>query len=399
MDGDDPLMPTTPVSEPGEWRYALYDVLTRTQVAEHMPFTVQPFTRSLPDAGTLTASLPVADPDVQKLDPWGRALPRRTSIVVLRDEQVVTEQIIWTRPGYKASDKTMTLNCSEPRSYFDKHRLLRPAAGYGSRKTLSFTQVDAFDVFRALVQDAQDVTYQGLSVGDLGIEMDPTVMSGVLIDRRDVADAADAYHGYQFAYYGQLMSDLATTVGFEWRVDSYLDGDNRLQRRLVLGYPHLGRGIEDDTLTLEYPGVIADYTVDDDGETSANYVAALAAGEEEAMLWAEAVNAPELLNGYPLLEAAVAHKDDASTTLAAGHAAGDLARLSGDVQQWTVDLVGYPNIGPGDYVRLRIVDEARWPGSSVAPMLRLVRATGMTITPGPKERTTLAMEDPRGGIL
>jgi hypothetical protein len=64
---------------------------------------------------------------------------------------------------------------------------------------------------------------------------------------------------------------------------------------------------------------------------------------------------------------------------------------------FSVDLVGYPNIGPGDYVRLRISDEARWRGSSVTPLERQVRATGLTITPGPKERTTLAIEDPRGG--
>lgn len=380
----------------GEWRYALYDVLTRTQISEHMPFVISPFTRSLTEAGTLSAALNVGDSDVQKADPWGRALQRRTSLVVLRDEVVVGEYFIWNRPGYQASNKKMTLSCSEPRSYFDKHRLLRPALGYGSAKTLTFTQTDAFDVFRALLADAQSVTYQGLTVGDLGIYADPTVMSGVLIDRRDVQDMADAYHGYSMSFYGQLLDDLAAAVGFEWRIDSYLNGDE-LQRRLVLGYPHLGRGIAADSLTLEYPGAIQDYTVDEDGESSANYVAALGAGENDAMIWGEAYNGVELLAGYPLLENAAPYKDDTSPTIAGQHAAAELARLSGDVQQFNVDLVGYPNVAPGDYVRLRLDDEARWPGSSVTPMERWVRVTDMTITPGPKERTTLAMENPRGG--
>lgn len=392
----DPLGRVT--DAPGQWRYALHDVLTGVQVAEHFPFKIDSFERLLTEAGTLTAVLPVADPLVQAADPWGRALPRRTSLVVLRDEQVVTEQIIWNRPGYKGSAKVMTLSCAEARSYFDKHRVLRPLDGYGSRKTLSYTQVDAFDVFRALLADAQSVTYQGLPVGDLGIQMDPTVMSGVLIDRRDVQDMADAYHGYSMTYYGQLLDDLATVVGFEWRIDSYLDSNEQLQRRLVLGYPYVGRPADDDSLSLEYPGRIVDYTVDDDGENSANYTAALGAGEEEAMVWGEAYASDELLGGYPLLEAAISHKDDTSPTVAAGHAAGDLARCKGDIQVWTVEVKGYPDCAPGDYVRLRISDEARWRGSSKTPVERWVRVVGMTSTPSPKERTTLAMEDPRGGV-
>lgn len=388
-------LPPIPVSAPGQWRYALHDLLTGTQIAEHMPFKVEPFDRSLGEAGTLTATLPVADAGVQAMDPWGRALPRRTSLVVYRDDQVVTEQIIWNRPGYKASAKTMTLSCSEIRSYLDKHRLLRPTDGYGSRKTLSFTQTDAFDVFRAILTDAASITYQGQTVGDLGIQMDPIVMSGVLIDRRDIQDQANAYHGYSMEYYGQLLDDLATAVGFEWRIDSYLDSDSQLRRRLVLGYPHVGRPADADSLTLEYPGTIKDYGVDDDGETSANYVASLGAGEEEAMVWGEATNGAELLAGYPLLEATVSNKDDTSPTIAASHAAADLGRRQGDVQLWGLDLVGYPNVSPGDYVRIRIADEARWRGSSITPLERSVRVVSMKITPQP-ERTTLTIEDPRG---
>lgn len=389
-------MPTTPVSEPGEWRYALHDLATGTQIAEHMPFTVEPFDRSLAEAGTLTASLPVDDPDVQLLDPWGRVLPRRTTIVPCRDDQPMGEYVVWNVPGYKASDKKLTASCMELRSVLDKHRIIRPTGGYGSRKLLSFTQTDAFDVFRAIVQDAQDVTYQGLSVGDLGIQMDPTVMSGVLIDRRDVADVADAYHGYQFDSYGQLLDALATAVGFEWRIDPYFDTGNALRRRLVLGYPHIGRPQDDDSLTLEYPGTIADYTVDIDGENSANYTAALGSGENEAMIWGEAYNTPELLNGYPLLESTAAYKDDTSPVLAAQHAAGELTRVQGDIEIYTFDLVGVPNCLPGDYVRARIDDEARWRGSSVTPHEVSARVTSMRITPAPKERTTLTTENPRG---
>lgn len=389
-------MATTPVSPPGEWRYALHDLATGAQIESHIPFKVEPFDRSLTEAGTLTASLPVDDPDVQKLDPWGRILPRRTTIVPCRDDQPMGEYAIWNRPGYRASAKKLTASCMELRSVLDKHRLIRPTGGYGSRKLLSFTQTDAFDVFRSLLADAQAVTYLGLPVGDLGIQMDPTVMSGVLIDRRDVADTSDAYHGYQFDYYGQLLDALATSVGFEWRIDPYFDTGNALRRRLVLGYPHIGRPVDADTLTLEYPGTIADYGVDDDGENSANYVAALGSGEAEAMIWGEAYADAELRNGYPLLESAVPYKDDTSPTVAAQHAAGELARVQGDIQLYSFDLIGVPPCAPGDYVRGRIDDEARWRGSSVTPHEVSARVTSMKITPAPKERTTLTVETPRG---
>lgn len=395
VDGNDPLMPTTPISPPGEWRYEVHDLLTGDLVAEHMPFKVDPFDRSLTEAGTLTASLPVDNAEVRLLDPWGRVLPRRTTIVPCRDDQPMGEYVIWNRPGYRASNKVMPLSCMELRSYFDKHRIIRPELGYGSRKTLSFTQQDAFVVFRSLLADAQGVTYQGRSVGDLGIEMDPTVMSGQLIDRRDLADVADAYHGYQFDYYGQLLDALAAAVGFEWRIDPYFGDNNALRRRLILGYPHIGRPQDADSLTLEYPGVIADYGIDEDGENSSNYVAGLGAGEEEAMIWGEAYNTPELLNGYPLLEGAVPHKDDTSPILAAKHAAAELGRIKGDIEVWSFDLVGTPNCAPGDYVRARISDEARFRGSSVTPHEVSARVTSMRRTPAPKERTTLTVENPR----
>lgn len=385
-----------PVSRSGEWRYALHDVLTGEQVAEHLPFDVQPFARSLGEAGTLTATLPVSDPRVQAMDPWGRAQQRRTSLVPVRDGVPLGEYVIWNRPGYRASAKAMTVSCSEIRSVLDKHRILRPTNGYGSRKIIEFTQVDAFDVFRSLVTDAQSVTHLGMPVGDLGIEMDPTIMSGQIIDRRDTADDASAYHGYTFGFYGQLLDDLASSVGFEWRIDPYFDQDGKLRRRLVLGYPHVGRPADADSLALEYPGTIADYEWPEDGESSANYVAAIGAGEEEAMVWGEAYADDELQRGYPLLEATASYKSDSVQAIAAAHAAAERDRLEGDIVVPSFDLIGVPNCLPGDYVHGRIADEARFPGSSVTPKEVDARVISMSITPGAKERTTLAIENPRG---
>lgn len=378
-----------------QWRYALYDLLTRTQLVEHVPMDDPPYTKMLGEAGTLSATLSLSDKSVRKLRPRELILPRRTTLVMLRDEQVVWEGIIWSRRR-KRSDRSLAINASEIRSYFDKHRLLRPELGYGSAKTLAFTLADQFDVFRTLLADAQNVTYEGLPVGDLGIQMDPTVMSGVAISRLDTTTSQDAYHGYNWQTYGQALDELAhNDTPFEWRIESYLDSEGALQRRLLLGYPHLGVAAGPDNQTYEYPGAIQDYEWPDDGESSANYVAALGAGDGDAMRWAESYASAELLAGYPLSETAVAHKDDSSLTILAGRALADLGQLVGDRTVPSIDLIGYPDVAPGDYVRCRMSDEDWWPGSDAVPYEASVRTIGLRVTPGPKERTSLIIEEPR----
>lgn len=387
-----PALP--PIQQPA-YRYALHDLLTRAELVEHIPVEITDYSRALTEAGSMTAALNLADDRNLKFDPWSNTLPRRTTLVVLRDEVVIAEYIIWQRPPYKPSDRKLNISASEIRSYFD-HRLLRPTTGPGSAKTLSFTQADQFDIFRALLADCQAVTFNGQPVGDIGIEADPTVMSGVLRDHRDVQDTADAYHGYEFATYGDLLDTLANLDnGFEWRIDSYLDSDRTLRRALRLGYPTLGHAPDVDAVTLEYPGVVADYEWPEDGSTSANYIATIGAGEEAALLWGEAYSSAELAAGWPLLERTTSYKSATSTTILNAHATADVAALSGDIVVPSLTVFGRPPIDSGDYVRVRIADEARFPGSTSTPFETYMRAVQVSTAPGPPEKTTIAVEAPR----
>lgn len=390
----DPV-PALPGQPEPEYRYAVYDLRTRTQLAEHLPFTISEYGRALTEAGTVTADLNVGDPRNRKLEPWDRTQPRRTTLVILRDEVVAGEWIIWQRPPYKPTEMRLHVGASEIRSYFD-HRLLRPVAGVGSAKTLSYTQADQLVIFRALMADCQAVTYQGQPVGDIGVEMDDTQLSGVLRDRRDVADDAGAYHGYMFESYGTLLDNLAgLDNGFEWRVDSYLDSDRTLRRALRLGYPYLGHPPNDDAVTLEYPGSVIDYEWPEDGTTSANAVFAIGAGEEAAMKWGEGYAAPELLSGFPLLERTTSYKSASVQATLTAHATADVAALSGDVVVPSLTVRGRPDVSPGDHVKVRISDEARFPGSSVRPFETFMRVVQPTTKPGPPEITTIAVEAPR----
>jgi hypothetical protein len=378
-----------------EYRFALYDLLTRSVLAEHLPFDVPDYSRSLVEAGSTSPTLNVRDPKVWAFEPWDRTRPRRTTVVILRDESVVGEYLIWQRPPYRPTEGRLNIGASEIRSYLD-HRLLRPTLGVGHTKTLSFAQVDQLAIFRAILADCQAVTYNGIPVGDLGIEMDATQMSGVKRDRKDTKTEAGAYHGYDFATYGDILGQLADVDGgFEWRIDSYLDANRSLHRALRLGYPYLGHPPNDDAVVLEYPGAVVDYEWPEDGTTSPNYVAALGSGEEKAMLWGEAYVAAELLGGYPLLERTTAYKSVSVKATLAAHATADAKALTGDVIVPTLTVEGRPDVSPGDYVKVRISDPARFAGSDLRPFETWMRAIEITTAPGPPETTTIAVEAPR----
>lgn len=380
----------------GQWRYALHDLLTGAQLAEHVPLEIDSYSTMLGEAGSLSADLPLGDLAIRALQPRGLFTPRKTNLVLYREGVPVWDGIIWTvRRKRGGRENSVTIGATEIRSYFT-HRVFRPELGYGSTKTLSFTQADLFTVFRAILGDAQTFVYNGMTPGDLRIDVDVGQLSGILIDRRDVGDQLDAYHGYNFASHAQLLDDLAATdPGMEWKLEPYLD-EGTLRRRLILGSPTVGTAGNDPGLaTLEYPGDILSYEWPDDGEASANYVAVLGSGEADHMFWAEAYNTAELAAGYPLLEATASHKDAASTVLLGEKATADLAARTGDRTVPSLELKGFAPFSVGDHVRVRISDEDWWPGSGTVPYEGIVRVVGKTIVPGGSEKTTLTIEEPR----
>ena len=377
-----------------EYRFAIHDLLTRAQRSEHLPFTVSSYDRSLLEPGAITAALDVSDPKIQAANPWSLVIPRRSTVVVFRDDVVQAEYLIWQLPPYKATEKKMNINALEVASYVDA-RVLRPTGGPGTTKTLNFAQIDQFEIFRQLLADMQAVTYKGLDAGNIAVELDAS-LSGVKRDRKDVKDTAGGYHGYEFTPYGELLDNLANVDdGFEWRIDSFRDENRTLRRALRLGYPYLGHAPTDDAVVLEYPGAVVDYEWPADGTGRVNYVAALGAGEEKAMKWGEAFAADELLAGYPLLERTTSYKSASVQATLDAHAKADVKALSGDLVIPTLTVRGRPNVFPGDHVKVRISDEARFAGSSQRPFEAFLRAIQISTVPGPPEVTTIAVEAPR----
>ncbi|MFC4565029.1 hypothetical protein ACFO4E_24500 [Nocardiopsis mangrovi] len=216
-----------------------------------------------------------------------------------------------------------------------------------------------------------------------------------MADRHVPADGEtdSSYQGYEFADYLERLDQLADLVdGFEWRTDPYLTTGGQARRRLVLGYPRLGRPPGPDTFVLEYPGTISGYDWDEDASDTATYVASLGAGEESEMRWSEAVDRRALVDGYPLIEAAAANKSTSQLGTLSAQAGAELARRRGPAEIPAAELVGRPPVSVGDWVRLRIDDPARFPAG---PIERDVRVIGMRTVPAPTETTTLTLEEAR----
>ncbi|MUL39638.1 hypothetical protein FZ103_00320 [Streptomonospora sp. PA3] len=386
---------TPPQRRQPAYSYATYDAVTGRRLSEHIPLALGSYERALGGGGTVEGSLKIRDPRVRMRDVLGATTPRRAELWILRDGVPVWDGMIVTR-RYAARSGVMRIQAADTVRWRLERLLLRPRGGPGSTRNLSFTQVDQFEIFRALLADAQSVAIDNIFPADLRVDADDTVMSGVLRDRHVSVDGEtdSSYQGYEFNDYLKYLDDLADLVdGFEWRVDPYLTAAGEARRRLVLGYPTIGRLPGPDTHVLEYPGTITDYEWDEDASDTATYVASLGAGEESEMRWSEVIDRRALIDGNPLLEAAVSHKSTSQVDTLTAQAGAELARRRGPVEIPAVAVVGRPPVAEGDWVRLRISDPARWPDG---PMERHVRVIGMRTTPAPTETTTLQLEEARG---
>ena len=376
------------------YTYATYDAATGRRLTEHLPLAISSYDTALSSSGTISGTIPLRDARLADRDIIGATSPGRSELWILRDGVPVWDGMITAR-RYRASTGLATVQASDTVRWRLARLHFRPRGGPGSTRNLSFTQVDQFAIFRALLDDAQAVTVDDMAPANLRLDMDIDQLSGVLRDRHVSADedTDSSYQAYEFGDYLRYLDNLADLVnGFEWRTDPYLTHDGQARRRLVLGYPTVGRRPGPDTHVLEYPGTISDYGWDEDASDTATYVASLGAGEESEMRWAEIVDRRALADGYPLIEAAVANKDTSSPATLADQAGAELTRRRGPAEIPAVDVVGRPPVAVGDWVRLRIDDRARFPAGVWEQHVRVI---GMKTTPAPVEKTTIQLEEAR----
>lgn len=105
---------TQPSSIAAEYRYFIHDLVTNEFLVE-VPFKGVSFGRSLRQAGSFQADIPVID-DTYNLDLYNNTMPGKRAVYVTRNGQCVWGGIIWSR-NYNVKDKILSIQASEFTSY------------------------------------------------------------------------------------------------------------------------------------------------------------------------------------------------------------------------------------------------------------------------------------------
>lgn len=105
---------TQPTSLTAQYRYFIHDLVTNDFLVE-VPFRGVSFGRSLREAGSFSADIPVIDA-TYNLDLYNNTLPGKRAIYVTRDGVCVWGGIIWSR-NYNIKDKILSVQASEFTSY------------------------------------------------------------------------------------------------------------------------------------------------------------------------------------------------------------------------------------------------------------------------------------------
>ncbi|MFE6868298.1 hypothetical protein ACFVFS_17250 [Kitasatospora sp. NPDC057692] len=326
--------------------------------------------------GSLSGTIPVPDSATARRI-RETALPGRSMLHLYEEDgQLAWSGVLWTRTRQRDArgNYTCAIQAGGLESYFRAHRLLLAdlvAAG-----------ADQFAIVRQLITYAQ-----AQAGGNLGVEMDPAQMSGVLRDRQ--------YSRHDLPWIGGLVDQLASTQnGFEWRIQVWADSAGVRHRTLRLGYPKLTVGANDGSadLVLSSPGPVGAYALPEDATTMANAWQSRGAstgtdmGSEQVPLMSQVLTAPgDWAAGWPRLDGTSDYSTVETQSVLDEHAAADLARAARPVAVPSVTYTGNQRPPLGSYVRLRLNDT--WHYDVLDARYRVI---GLKVQPAerPRARTT-----------
>lgn len=317
-----------------QYSYCSTDILTGRVLATSIPVTGQSVTRTVSMAGTFAGALTLSTTaPTTLLRTWVEALePWRSVLWLLQDQQPVWNGPVTGWPHQSILDGTLPIAASTLEAIFQARAIT---------DTITFTSEDVFTMFRGLALYAMDKGPNGRIAGlDLG-----SSLSGV-------TDTV-TFDGTQ----GQKVYDawtwLTSQYGFEYSFRPGITLSGTLVTHLDLGYPEIGRRLDQSGLQMVYPSPqVMDYAYPRVAQSGpANSVTATASTTTKTF-----VSRPphgqvpdEISEGYPLLEdtASLTGLSSASQALVDGYADGVAAVES--VEAMTTPTVklgaeGYPKV-------------------------------------------------------
>ncbi|MFJ7208236.1 hypothetical protein ACIQWR_32505 [Streptomyces sp. NPDC098789] len=300
----------------------------------------------------------------------------RTALWITRGNDLWWGGIPWT--SALASDSrgrlSMKIQAGGWASYLDHRAVFH---------TQQATGVDQFDIVRGLL--AYSATLAG---GDIGIESDSRILSGVRRDR--------TFRRYDQPRIRELIDQLASVEGgFEWRIASRRDQTTgRRIKELQLGSPVIRAGTS--AVVLDHPGPILTYDWPLDATVRANVWQSRGASDnknqaaESLPLMTELlVDDAQLAAGWPRLDGTSDYTTVSDLGTLAAHARADLAAAATPrpIPQLTVAL-DRTQLSPallGATIRIRIRD--LWWAEGLDARYRLI---GLAVDPPTRGRPETA---------
>jgi hypothetical protein len=358
------------------WRYLLHG-LHGAYLAE-LPLESVSFEIMLGGwgAGRFAAEVPLNDRRVRALNWRAATEPGETCVYVECDGELLGGWVVWDTIYHEATQR-LSLAGNELWSYY-MHRVLP--------LDRTFTAVDQLDIVRQLALDVVG------EAGDLAIDVDAvgSGASGIVRTRT---------YPYHMAHLlGDVVDKLSKIVqGFDYRIALTRD-DAGIHRRLVLGYPRLGRTLDVSGLKFAFPGSIATFDWPRQGSVRCTRAVATGAGTTRVQV----LDRGAITAGAVLLDTVNAYANVSDETTLLGYAMATLGSHEGPAVAPTLVLrrTALPPLGTldlGDDVLVEIEEAAYFPGPWDSPdgldhrASMACRLVGLKVTPvGDKVELVLA---------
>ena len=359
------------------YRYQFADFATGTFL-EELPLDCRSYSQQVNAAGQASATLPLAGLGAG-VDWRGVTTPRRTLLVILRDDAVAWVGVVMKR---RAADngRTAELSAETLEGYWTRRKI---------KNDVTYTSADVFTIVQGIVTSLQAATggnvRMAVTSGTAGYATTVTYAG------KDRTRALDAW---------TRLAEVSP--GFEFAV-TWAKTGNVFTPTLNLATPGLNTTL--DPVLLQYPGNLMSYDYPEDGTARPNALTGVGADSAGVPLLSEQVDSADLSSGVPLFEDEIQMKDEtdagrlASRTLTALNAAAvdyvvPTATLRGDADpQFSSLLLGAP-------ARLLATSPYHPAGGSGQAGLDVTRRiTGWTVTPAPQETVALTLASATGKIL
>lgn len=340
------------------YSYRTVDVKSNL-ILEDVDLTGVKFQRRLTGVGSLNASLWIpSGPRGQVID--AATEPGRTGIYVLRDGTPVWGGIIWKK-SWNEETSSYDLTCGSWESYL--YHVVQT-------QTLNFSNTDQFQIARRILAD------NGIAA-EIGLDLPPiTATSGVLRERN--------MYAYERKTVGAELESLAKLEnGFDYRIENYVTEAGTLGKRLLLGYPQLGRAVSGDgrDLVFSYPGNLQPYKHEQDAEGSGWTVYGVGSGEAEATVLAQATDSTYAVAGWPRLDVVVPYKSVLVPATLQSNVNRDLAQTKPSEESLTLQINATSDLQLGDFAEgdraLFQLNSRRW----ATPRLFTAQISLIDVTP------------------